>query len=84
MLINPASIGALFGMNWDFYPAPALGNLVLPPDLFLDDAFLFEIMLPSDNPPIMNKGSFTFAIAATKQGSLQFISNIAVLDFLFE
>jgi M6 family metalloprotease-like protein len=70
-----------FGMNFDNNPVPVLKNINIPPDTVLNGVTLLNVNLPSQKPPIGSTGTYIFAIAAAKPGTLEFISNIATASF---
>ncbi len=54
---------------------------MLPPDLSIESATLFQITLPSVRPPISQSGGYLFAIAAAQAGTADLISNLATASF---
>jgi len=78
---KPGSNGLLFGFNWNQIPATIITNFTLPANTMLKDAKILTLALPSMNPPVNSPGTYTFAIAATQPGTMDFVSNIATISF---
>jgi len=78
---NGATDELLFGMSWNNELKTAIENLTLPDDLSLSDVEILEVTIPSEELPTADAGEYTFAIAATEPGTLNFISNIATVSF---
>lgn len=56
-------------------------NITLPANIDISDSLLLDITIPNIMNPISEAGTYTFAIATTKPGTLEFISNIITVSF---
>ncbi|MBU1626830.1 hypothetical protein KKB18_05615 [bacterium] len=83
VMLNPSG-NLLFAFLWDLNPVPVISNFTLPANFKLTDTTLLNITISSKLPPISASGTYTFAIAATEPGTLNFISNIATVSFTVE
>jgi parallel beta-helix repeat protein/predicted outer membrane repeat protein len=82
VLLNVNTNVLYFGLLWDMTPVAVLKNFTLPANFTLSDATIMNIKIPSQKPPISDAVTYTFAIGATKPGTLDFISNIATTSFV--
>jgi len=71
-----------FGLFWGTNPTAAIRNLEFPKNMNISRAPMVNITIPNDTPPIPGAGTYTFAIAATDPGTLDFISNIGSVSLL--
>jgi len=76
---NPDGV-IFYGMNWGTEPTPALGPIMIPENLDIEDLPIMKIVVPEG----IAFGEYTFSIYATKPGTLDFISNIATVSFTVE
>jgi len=84
VLLNGKSNELFFGLQWGKKPSALISNFMLPANFVLEKTALLNIKIPSSNPPINDSAFYTFAIAASKAGSVDFISNIATVSFKVE
>jgi hypothetical protein len=82
VLLNVNTNTLYYGLLWDITPAAVLTNFTLPANITLTDAVLMNITVPSQKPPVSNKGTYAFAIGASTPGTFDFISNIASVGFV--
>jgi parallel beta-helix repeat protein len=76
-LINPN--GDIYSFpEWKLGLKPVASNIIIPKSMFLDNATLIEISLPSLNPMIDSNGNYIFAVVATLPGTYEPNSNIAM------
>jgi len=68
--------------NWEASLAPASAAVTLPPGLDVRNLSIFTKKLPSELPPILDFGRYTFAVAAFNAGTSNLASNIATADFM--
>lgn len=76
--------GIYFAPVWNEIPAPLFKNITLPPDVSLKDAAILDFVLPGNVIPGGSVGIYTFAFAAVKSGTMDFISNIALITFEYK
>jgi hypothetical protein len=81
ILLNTQTNTLFFALDWGDKPINVLSNFQFPRNLTLDNASILEISIPSNKPPIIDAGIYTFGIAATEPGTMNFISNIATVSF---
>jgi len=73
-----------FGMDWSQNIKPTASKYTLPDDLSVNDLTLLNVTIPCILPPINNNGMYSFAIAAFKTGTSEFISNLSTVGFEVE
>jgi len=69
-------------LDWMPGILPFIQNVEIPGRTDLDDLMLFSFFAPSDYPPVRKKGLYTFAIAGTKPGSIELLSNTPTASFI--
>jgi len=70
--------------EWNTGIIPFLQGVELPDELSYEDLTLLDINLPFDKPPIKMLGIYTFAIAAFKTNTEEFLSNLSVIYFQYK
>ncbi|MBU1627422.1 SagB/ThcOx family dehydrogenase [bacterium] len=68
---------------WENFPVTASPNMEIPRFDHLEVSDYVDIPLPSTNPPINTAGSYTFAAALTKPGTVEFYSDIATCSVYY-
>ncbi|MBU1626667.1 hypothetical protein KKB18_04790 [bacterium] len=63
--------------NWSRTILPATPGISILSEANIQDLIIFEGKIPSREPPILDFGIYTFAVAAVKSGTYEFVSNIA-------
>ncbi|MBU1651627.1 M6 family metalloprotease domain-containing protein, partial [bacterium] len=81
VMLPPGGKNVFFGFNWNTVMLPILKNITLPTNISIKDAVLLGMTIPSFSPPVGAPGMYTFAFAAAKPGTADFISNIATVNF---
>jgi len=71
-----------FSPSWTLRSSPMIRNFSLPRGESKENAPLIEFTIGEDGPPIDVDGIYTFAIGATKPGTLHYISNVSTLTFV--
>jgi len=84
VMVQNFSGNAFFAPVWNDAAAPVLKNINVPPNVDTKGSLLLEVTIPATRPPIGERGVYTFAIGATKPGTANFISNIAVVSYKVE
>ena len=59
-------------------------NVILVKILLKKPAVFGPGRIPGTKPPVSDAGTYTFAIATAKPGTIEWISNIATVSFEFE
>ena len=83
VMLDPAN-KLYFGVDWVTTPHEVSQNITLPGDFSLTGLSLMEITIPDSSPSISESGTYIFAIAAAKPGTIDWISNIATVSFMVE
>ncbi|MBU1628225.1 DUF1565 domain-containing protein [bacterium] len=68
-------------LYWSQPIKPVATGFKLPASMDIESMKVFDFTIPSEMPPISKGGTYTFYIAATKPGTVDFISNIATAGF---
>jgi hypothetical protein len=79
IMINPSG-QTLFAPNWTNSVVPLVADFMLSADIFMVEKLLFDITLPSSNPPVDTSGSYMFNIAAFKAGTTEMLSDLASVN----
>ncbi|MBU1626829.1 DUF1565 domain-containing protein [bacterium] len=74
-----------FYPDWTTIPATLLSDFPMPGNISISSASFFTLpVVAGETSPLGTAGEYTFAIAATEPGTLNFISNLATVSFNVE
>jgi len=80
VMLDPSSF-LYFAPYWQTTKAQLMKNCNIPANLSLDNIQLLELSLPNLKPLVSDPGTYTFAVGATKPGTINFVSNISTVSF---
>jgi len=83
ILLDPAQ-KFWFGLQWNNEVSTLISNVNIPVGTALNDIVLIENTIPSSKPPLSQKGTYYFAIVASKPGTFDFLSNPAITPIILE
>jgi hypothetical protein len=69
---------------WDDILKPLAVDIELPGDLDLGDINILSFSIPSEHPPIKEKGTYSLLIAVTKPATSDLLSEISSVSFKIE
>ena len=71
-------------IDWSSGISPILDDFELPENTSISESKLLNIMIPSQNPRISDKGLYTFFLFAAKPGTADLISNLGKADLMLK
>jgi hypothetical protein len=69
------------GMDWNEGLKPVARGLTLPPNMKIEDLPILNYKIPNMTPPIQALGTYTFAMALFKTGTMDMIMYLSRVDF---